>query len=164
MRTEFGIVLCVSALGILLARLLWPCLLFMPWSWTVIAFVMILLLALVLHMTRWKCWAYLCQSRQRLHSTSMARQPLAYVTIGTSVTCVWSVFYGIVSHPCEMPWWPSVIAPALTLVFYTLVSSLSSNVNESIPGSSSSEPHIEVSERASSAFNDISSSSSSSKV
>ena len=131
---EIGITLTVFMLGVLIAHATWPCLVHIDWPPFILAFVVILIVCMLLHILRWKCWSYLCHNRQRLRSMSSDRKrPLRIFRITWAALFLWSVAYALVAGlSCGTPWWPGLVVPALTLI-YTLSkwsSSCSSSASE----------------------------------
>ena len=119
---EIGLTLSVSMLGVFVAHATWPCLARVDWTPFILAFVIILIVCMFLHILRWKCWSYLCHNRQRLRSMSEGhKRPVRFVRIVWAVLNVWSIAYALISAwlDCGTPWWPGLFVPAWS-VFYTL--------------------------------------------
>jgi hypothetical protein len=160
MRTYLGVSLCIIVSGMVVARAIWPCLYGLPWTPFVVAEVATLILAVVLHMSGWRCWTYLRQTRKRLHSKATAVRPsVPYGPLGASIAGTWSVMYIILAWyviECEVSWWPGACVLALVL-FYTVVrvssswsfSSSESSSNENALSSGSLPDDITVDDKIS---------------
>lgn len=156
MRTYVGICLCILVSGVLLARLLWPCLHELSWTPFVVVEVLSLMLAVTLHMSGWRCWSYLCHARKRLKSANMiARPSVPYGPMSGVILATWAVLYIVVSvrlSECDSHWWPGVGMLMLVMV-YTVV-----KLSRSASRSSSSDSEFSM-ENASGpgSFSDVSS-------
>lgn len=124
MRTYLGVSLCIIVLGMIVARAVWPCLHGLPWTPFLVAEVTTLMLAVALHMSGWRCWTYLCETRKRLHSKATAARPsVPYGPLAAFVVGTWSALYVVVAWhiiECKVSWWPGACVLALVL-FYTVV-------------------------------------------
>ena len=126
---EIGITLTVFMLGVLIAHATWPCLVHIDWTPFILAFVAILIVCMLMHILRWKCWSYLCHNRQHLRSMSSERKrPLRIFRIVWSALLLWSVAYALATAllDCGTPWWPGVVVPVLTLIYTLSMCSASS--------------------------------------
>ena len=119
---EIGLTLTVSMLGVLVAHATWPCLVHIDWTPFVLAFVILLMICMLLHILRWKCWSYLCHNRQRLQSNSSEHKPtFPFIRIVWTTLIIWSISYVLASTllDCGTPWWPGLIVPCIYTI-YTL--------------------------------------------
>lgn len=131
----------IASLGILFARLFWPCLYVWPLWPFLLVFISMLMICIGVHMSQWRCWTYLFCARKRLYSTStIVRHKIPYLHILSGVLCIWSIFWGCIAHvldDCHIVWWPSLIVPCLyTVVICSLSTSCSSKSSPSDSGSS----------------------------
>ena len=128
---EFVASLSVFMLCVIFMRLWWPCLVHIHWPLILIIFIILVLATVMLHMSQWKCWNYLCLHRQRLQSTGpLVRKPPFFQMATVVVFCI-SIFYSIVSwyfEACGTPWWPGLVFPTV-LFFYTGFACSSSSTN-----------------------------------
>ena len=117
---ECIVILNVSMFGILLSKLLWPCLAFLSFDIYIYCLVSVFLFTVCLHMSKWKCWYYLCYNRQRLPSLKRSDRNIKYKKISLAILSLWSIYYGIISYSiktCHTPWWPSVVIVACILCY-----------------------------------------------
>ena len=133
MRQYIGFALSISFVGIIIAKALWPCLQIIPWSPILLIFAIILGMTLITHMSKWKCWSYICQERRRLQSSGHAQIGIGdipyHIIIGI-ITCTWSTAYALIAiniSACHVTWWPALICPACIFIYTVAVTSSNSS-------------------------------------
>ena len=87
---ECIVILNITMFGILLSKLLWPCLEMISLNIYMNCLVSILIFSVCLHMTKWKCWHYLCYNRQRLPSLKRPGRNIKYKQISFAILSLWS--------------------------------------------------------------------------